>query len=172
MISFDEFRTAAPELAAPILDRFATERFGLLGTVRRDGSPRVSPIEVALHEGRLTMGMMPGSAKMLDVRRDPRACLLTPVTDRMVPTGEGKLFGRIEEVHGEDAERLLRAMVAELEGAEWEDLAGSPVFEMRVAAAAWQGVHGDAWETRSWSVGGGSRHRRREGATGLPEDVT
>jgi hypothetical protein len=115
--------------------------------------------------------MMPGSTKLADVRRDPRACLLTPVADRMATTGEGKLFGRIEEVEGEEADRLLRAMVAELDGVELEDLAGSPVFEMRVGAAAWQRVDGDAWDTLSWSVGRPVRHRRREGAIGLPVDV-
>lgn len=171
MISFDDFLTAAPEIAGPVLDRLTATGIGLLGTVRKDGSPRVSPVEVGLHGGRLALGMMPGSAKLADVRRDPRACLLTPVADRTDTGGEGKLFGRIEEVRGDDAERLLRAMVAGLDGVELEDLAGSPVFELRISSAAWQHVDDDAWDTRSWSIGSPVRHRRRQGATGLAEDV-
>jgi hypothetical protein len=171
LLSFDDFRSAAPALAEPILARLQDTRFALIGTVRKDGSPRVSPIEVGLHEGRLAMGMMPGSAKMLDVVRDPRACLITPVVDRMMPDGEGKLFGRIEQVGGEDGDRILRAMVEELEGASFEDLEGSPVFEFRIGGAAWQHVDGDTFDTLSWGVGGPVRHRRRVGATGLAEDV-
>ena len=171
MISFDDFLTAAPDIAGPVLDRLTSTGIGLLGTVRRDGSPRVSPVEVGLHDGRLALGMMPGSAKLADVRRDPRACLLTPVADRTATGGEGKLFGRIEEVRGGDADRLLRARVDRLDGVELEDLAASPVFELRIGAAAWQHVDGDAWDTRSWSVGSPVRHRRREGATGEAVDV-
>jgi hypothetical protein len=170
-ISFDELLGTAPQIARPVRDRLESLRFALMGTVRRDGSPRVSPIEVGLHDGRLALGMMPGSVKLLDVRRDPRACLLTPVVDKEASDGEGKLFGRIEEVGGPAGEALLRAMVEELEGATYEDLAGSPVFEFRIVAAAWQHVDGDAFDTLSWSVGGPLRHRRRVGAVGAAEDV-
>ena len=54
----------------------------MLGTLRRDGSPRVSPIEVAFHDGRLYVGMMPGSTKSLDVERDPRVSLVTAIADK------------------------------------------------------------------------------------------
>ena len=131
----------------------------------------MSPIEVARHDGRLTLGMMPGSAKLADVRRDPRACLLTPVVDKMATDGEGKLFGRIDEIGGADGDAVLRSMVDHLDGVAYEDVAGSPVFEFRIQAAAWQHVDGDTFDTLSWSIGGGLRHRRRQGAVGSAEDV-
>lgn len=39
-----------------------------IATPRGDGSPRISAIEVAFHDGEVTMGMMGGSLKLLDVR--------------------------------------------------------------------------------------------------------
>jgi Pyridoxamine 5'-phosphate oxidase len=97
-LHFDEFSSLAPEIAERVLDRFRTTGLAILGTIRSDGSPRVSPIEVAIHDGRVYVGMMPGSTKHLDVVRDPRVALLTPVADRHDIGGEGKLFGRLEAV--------------------------------------------------------------------------
>jgi len=93
VISFSDLRTTAPEIAEPIAARFATSGLGMLGTLRRDGSPRVSPIEVALHEGRMYVGMMPGSTKHHDVERDARVSLVTAIADKDDLAGEGKLFG-------------------------------------------------------------------------------
>ena len=98
MITFDELHRIAPDIAGPVLDRFRASGLGMLGTLRRDGSPRVSPIEVAVLEGRLYIGMMPGSRKALDVLRDDRISLVTALADRHDMAGEGKLFGRAAPV--------------------------------------------------------------------------
>src|SRR6478735_6443486 len=90
MTTFSQLDAAAPDLATPIRERLITTGLALLGTTRADGSPRVSPIEVTLHDGHLFVGMMPGSRKALDVGRDPRVCLLTPVADKDDLSGEGK----------------------------------------------------------------------------------
>jgi hypothetical protein len=171
MRTFAELERLAPEIAGPIHDRLRTTGIGLLGTIRRDGSPRVSPIEVALQEGRLYVGMMPGSQKARDVERDPRVALLTPVRDREDVTGEGKLFGRVERIaDSARADDVLMAAAAEA-GFDPEAVRGSPVFELLVDGAAWQRVEEDAWTTISWRDGEAVRHRRREGATGEVVDV-
>jgi hypothetical protein len=67
-----EFEEAAPELAALGRRRFAQTRVALLGTIRKDGSPRISPIEPNVVLGHLLLGALAESHKALDLLRDPR----------------------------------------------------------------------------------------------------
>jgi hypothetical protein len=171
MTTFDQFLSDAPQIADRIAARFRTTGLAILGTVRRDGSPRVSPIEVAFHGDRLYLGMMPGSTKQLDVERDPRVCLLTPVADRHDLGGEGKLFARLAAVADrEHADRVLRAHAESIE-MDPDALGGSPLYEVLVEAAAWQAVEGDSFCTTSWRAGQPVRRRRRVGATGEIEEI-
>lgn len=73
------------EAGAPLIARFGTARLNAarvanLGTLRRDGSPRISPIEPYLASGRLPAGAMAWPAKTADQRRDPRYVLHSIVT--------------------------------------------------------------------------------------------
>jgi len=171
MITYAELRATAPDIADPIAARLEKSVLGMLGTIRRDGSPRVSPIEVAFHEGRLFVGMMPGSTKSQDVERDPRISLVTALADKDDLAGEGKLFGVAARVTDlELAERVLRQHATD-GGFDPESVAGSPMYEILLDGAAWQFVDGDAFVTRSWSESGGLRLRRREGATGHVVDA-
>ena len=105
-----EFEQAAPELAAR--GRELIERFGFVfvGTVRRDGGPRVDPAELHFVDGDVAMALVPGSFKARDLRRDPRAYLQTPVVDPASgQPGEVKL--RARAVHVTDAG--LRGRIAE-----------------------------------------------------------
>ncbi|WP_162942467.1 pyridoxamine 5'-phosphate oxidase family protein [Desertimonas flava] len=160
MLTFAELADRAPTLTAPITERFVAARLGLLGTIRADGSPRVSPIEVGLFEGGLFVGMMPHSHKRRDVARDPRVCLLTPVADHTDVGGEGKLFGVLEQVtDAARAERILRHHAADGDF-DPETIVGSPMFELLITAAAWQRVDGEVWTTTSWNPTDGLRERR------------
>jgi hypothetical protein len=167
VLRFDDFEQAAPRLAAPIRARLTTAGLAILGTTRADGSARVSPIEVTCFEGGLYAGCMPGSLKQLDLERDGRCCLLTPIADKR-DLGGGKLFAVARRAGPDEAHRLLVAAVAAMEGGDVsvDDLAGSPVFEFLVVGAAWQVAVGDSYVTRSWEAGRGERLRRRTGATG------
>jgi hypothetical protein len=166
VISFQDFQTTAPDIAAPVAARFRASGLGMLGTIRRDGSPRVSPIEVGFHDGRLYVGMMPGSTKCQDVERDPRISLVTAIADKDDLGGEGKLFGVASRVTDRAlAEEILRTH-AEASGFDPEAVAGSPMYEVLVDGAAWQRVEGDTFVTTSWNASAGVRRRRRDGATG------
>jgi hypothetical protein len=55
-------------------------RVALLGTLCRDSSPRISPIEPYIVEGQLLIGAMAWSKKANDLRRDLRYVLHSPVT--------------------------------------------------------------------------------------------
>jgi hypothetical protein len=105
-----EFEEAAPELAA--LGRERIEQFGFvfIGTIRRDGGPRVNPVEAHIIEGHLVHCMVWRSLKALDLLRDPRAFLHTPVLDSAKGTpGEFKLRARAVEIR----DRALRDSIAD-----------------------------------------------------------
>ena len=73
MFSWADFETAAPGLATQgreLIERF---RFVLVGTIRSDGTPRISAVEAHLVGGRLMLVMIPDTLKARDLLRDPRA---------------------------------------------------------------------------------------------------
>jgi hypothetical protein len=109
MFSWTDFEQAAPELAG--LGRERVERYGfmLLGTVRRDGTARISAVEVRLVKGHLAMSFIHGSRKERDVRRDPRILLHSPMLSADDPNDEFKLRGRVVAI--EDAELCAAAAV-------------------------------------------------------------
>jgi hypothetical protein len=69
----------------------------MLGTVRADGSPRISPIEPHVHAGELLIGAMVWSRKAADLRRNPRYVLHSLVTGPDTGEAEFKLYGSAVE---------------------------------------------------------------------------
>ncbi|MET8977764.1 pyridoxamine 5'-phosphate oxidase family protein [Streptomyces sp. NPDC004539] len=100
-VDWAAFRTAEPVLATTVEERFAQHTHHVLATLRRDGSPRTSGIEVRFHEGELWLGMMPGSLKVLDLKRDPRFALqANPGEGTGMGGGDVRVSGRAIEEHG------------------------------------------------------------------------
>src|ERR1700754_1070302 len=96
MATWQEFVTEAPQIAEIFGRRHAaTGKLCLLATVRADGSPRISPIEPRVFEGRLLLVGMPHTTKFRDLGRDPRFCLHTATVDPQVAEGDVKLFGTV-----------------------------------------------------------------------------
>ena len=102
MATWSEIEAAAPELAGRARAALDAHKHKTLATLRRDGSPRISGIEATIADGELWLGMMPGSRKALDLRRDPRLALHSasddPPDDPTAWTGDAKLSGRAVEV--------------------------------------------------------------------------
>ena len=71
----------------------------MLGTIRKDGFPRVSPVEPLFADGHLYLGMMWRSRKALDLRRDPRCTIHSATSKRDGSEGDFKVFGRAVEVN-------------------------------------------------------------------------
>ncbi|GAA4849497.1 pyridoxamine 5'-phosphate oxidase family protein [Actinomycetospora corticicola] len=98
MTGWSEVEAAAPELAAAVRACFERGKHKTMATLRADGSPRISGIETEFADGELTFGMMPGSVKLADVRRDPRVALHSPSVDPPEDPsqwpGEAKVSGR------------------------------------------------------------------------------
>jgi hypothetical protein len=101
MFSWADFEQAAPELAGIARERIENHGFMLLGTIRRDGTPRISPVEVRVVEGRLVMSVVRGSTKERDIQRDPRIVLHSPMLHSDDPNDELKLRGRAAAVEDE-----------------------------------------------------------------------
>ncbi|GAB7103883.1 pyridoxamine 5'-phosphate oxidase family protein [Streptomyces phaeofaciens JCM 4814] len=93
------FAAAEPDLATTVEERFGAYTHHVLATLRRDGSPRTSGLEVRFLGGELWLGMMPGSLKVLDLRRDPRFALqANPGEGTGMGGGDVRIGGRAVEV--------------------------------------------------------------------------
>ena len=90
---WDEFTVAAPELASLGEERLRERELCLVGTIRRNGWPRISPVEPEFVDGELMLGMMWRSPKALDVLRDPRLVVHSVVSTRLGNEGDFKLYG-------------------------------------------------------------------------------
>lgn len=102
------FKSEAPAIAAKAEELFEKAGVVLLGTIRRDGSPRISPVEPLLVDGELQLGMMWQSLKALDLLRDPRCSVHNCITDRMAPDGELKLHAIAASVDDLDRRQRYR----------------------------------------------------------------
>lgn len=98
------FAEAEPDLARVVEDRFGAFTHHVLATLRKDGSPRTSGLEVRFVGGELWLGMMPGSLKVLDLRRDPRFSLqANPGEGTGMGGGDVRISGRAVEVEDGEA---------------------------------------------------------------------
>lgn len=122
MASWKEFAAAQPGFAERVHARFTARKHCTLATLRRDGSPRISGTEVAFQDGELVLGMMPGSLKARDLRRDPRLALHSPTEDtsEVDPSswpGEAKIAGRaidVTDLKGADEGHRFRVEITEV----------------------------------------------------------
>ena len=92
-MNWSEFELESPGLAALGEERFERTGLVLVGTIRKDGWPRICPVEPLLFDGRLCLGMMWQSRKALDLLRAPRCTVNSVVSDKDGAEGEFKLFG-------------------------------------------------------------------------------
>jgi len=129
-----QFAEAAPELARWGRERFKSTGLALVGTVRRDGLPRISPVEPLIVDGHLYLGMMWRSRKALDLLRDPRCLVQTVVCNRNDPAETLTLRGRAAGVQDSAAiERYCRALY---EAIDWRPDGQFHLFALEIESAA------------------------------------
>ena len=105
-----------PDLAACVQQRFDAHGVALLATVRRDGSPRIGGLEPLFANGELWLGMMPGSRKANDLRRDPRFALHSTIPDKTAADGDARISGRAVLVDDDDVKAAFATAFAAATG--------------------------------------------------------
>ena len=148
-MTWGEFAQACPELAALGEERFRRHELLLLGTLRRTGWPRISPVEPDFVDGELLVGMMWRSPKARDLLRDPRYVAHSVVTTHLGTDGDFKLYGRARPV--EDAGRRAAYRTAIKARIDWEPTEPSyHLFALDVESAGFvtfaEPAHGLAWD--------------------------
>jgi len=115
MTDWSEFSRAAPRIAEIFRRRHAaTGSLCMLGTIRPDGFPRISPMEPRFFEDQLWIGGMPDTAKFADLIADARFTVHTATVDTWVSEGDAKVWGTVEDVHDEKLhERYADALFSE-----------------------------------------------------------
>lgn len=93
-----EFAAACPEIAERAEERFRTDQLVMLGTLRANGSPRISPCEIDFAADQLFLGMMWRSRRALDLLRDPRIVVHSIQSDREASVADIKLYGHAIEI--------------------------------------------------------------------------
>lgn len=151
MATWADFADADPELAGRVLDLFTTRKHHTMATLRVDGSPRISGTEVKVDGGQLVLGMMPGTRRAADLRRDPRLALHSqgvdpPEDDHGAWCGEARISGTAVEL-SRDAGRS--------EDADWFRIEVSEVVLTRLGSPA------DHLAIESWKPERGRRSFRR-----------
>jgi hypothetical protein len=152
MATWREIERDAPELAARVRGCFEAGTNKTIATLRRDGSPRISATELEFADGEVKLGMMGGSMKLLDVRRDPRVALHSPTLeppkdDMSAWPGDAKLAGTVVEI-APPADNAIEG-------------AGYFKIDLTEAALTYLGNPADHLVIESWHPGRGWRRRTR-----------
>lgn len=157
-MSWKKFKQEAPQLVEAAEGLFEKSGVVLLGTIRKDGSPRISPVEPIILDGQLYLGMMWHSFKALDLLRDPRCTVHSSVADRLAPDGEFKLHGQAIDVQDQDTRSRYGKALHEKIGWDPEDSPdGSEtkyhLFSIDIFSAAYFNVEGEARKVIRWRLG-------------------
>ena len=146
---WQEFKSKSPSLAK--IGEDCLNRYGLilLGTLRKNGWPRISPVEPCIADGHLYLGMMWRSRKALDLLRDPRCTIHNVVSNRHGTEGEFKLYGHAVDV--QDPQMRYRYA-----GALYEQIGWRPeepeyhLFSIDIHSASFSIVQDGKWVREIW----------------------
>ncbi|MEV5162270.1 pyridoxamine 5'-phosphate oxidase family protein [Streptomyces sp. NPDC053728] len=152
--SWQDFRAAEPAFADTVVGRFQQYKHHVLATLRADGSPRVTGLEVEFRADAMWFGMMPNSRKALDLRRDPRfAVQANPGPDADMADGDIRVSGRAVEITDPT---VLARFVEEVAPPE-----PFLLFRADPAEVVGTGLDGDDLVVRVWRPGHPLRTLRR-----------
>jgi hypothetical protein len=158
MSKWEDVEDEVPELAVPVRERFEKFTLGVLATLRRDGSPRVTGIEPGFSYGELWLGMMEHSRKGDDLRRDGRLALHSAGTDKEASDPDAKLAGVAVEVLGEAKDRYCDDVERERDWRPKDFL----LFKVDVRELVRTYPEGDKLVIESWHQGIGARRVARD----------
>jgi len=115
-VRWEEFEASEPELAALARAEFERSAMVLVGTLRKDGSPRISCVLPYVLDGELLLGMMWQSRKAVDLQRDSRLVLHNPISTNHGDEVEISLRGRAVEIDDDKTRQRYVKNLPEWEG--------------------------------------------------------
>lgn len=157
MVSWAEFERTTPELAGLIRERFASTQLMMMGTLRKNGWPRVTPIEYTIFEDNLVIGGMWQSKKMLDLLRDPRCALHSTTTNKDGTEGDAKLYGRAIPLAEDRLEPYWQHIYEEIG---FRPDGPAHVFSIDIESAGYTVFGGGAMRMLRWPTGPGTWETR------------
>jgi hypothetical protein len=161
-VKWSDFERAAPQIASLAKTAFEEDHLSILGTIKRDGWPRISPCEIYLVEGELMLGMMRDSLKARDLWRDSRITVVNGQASRIPKHGDVKLYGRAVEV----SDLQLRERYGEtiFEAIDWRPEEPFPLFAVDIQFASFISF-GDQRRLLRWSPQNGTEQLRHPDET-------
>jgi hypothetical protein len=164
---WSDFSARQPLLAAVGREKLLGPGVVLVVTIRRDGTPRLSPVEPFVMDGELWLSMLMNSTKAVDLARDPRILVHSIVTGPDGAAGEFKVRGRARAETNPSVQHRYAAAVGKALG--WHPVPGKfHLFAVQVDDVTfirYEGAAGDQFVTR-WPRGG-EFVRRGTSATSL-----
>ena len=146
------FQQQEPDLAAHGEELIERTGMVMLGTLRKDGSPRISPVEIVFTEGQLYLGMMWRSKKALDLLRDPRRTVHSATSDKDGSQGDFKVSRRAVEVNDLEVRNRYYDAVHEKTGWKPEE-PEFHLFSIDVESAALIEFKDEKMTHRAWRAG-------------------
>lgn len=146
LVPWGEFEGRALELAERVRLRFESHVHAVLGTLRRDGSPRLSGMEAPIRDGHLWLGMMPGSLKAADLHRDPRFSLYSSPDTEELSLGDARIDGRAEIATPEEVDVFVVGHRMPIDNPE-----AMALFTTRISRATLTRVQGRELLIETWT---------------------
>lgn len=156
VVRWTDFETTIPELGVLLRQRFESTDLVMLGTMRKDGWPRITPIEYTIFEGDFVIGGMWQSKKMLDLLRDPRCSIHSTTTNKDGQEGDAKLFGRARTYDAATEERYWQHIY---ETMQFRPNGPAHVFAIDIDSAAYVRFTGEG--TMNWLTWPGGEWRTK-----------
>ena len=148
MASWADVRRATSDLAAIAEARMAEDGLVLVGTLRANGWPRISPVEPLIVDGELCLGMMWRSRKAVDLLADPRCVVHSATSDKAGTQGDVKVYGRARDVRDPLArERYGEALDAAVG---WRPIGEYHLFAVDVTEIGYYAVTDGGHDVRTW----------------------
>ena len=157
---WSQFTDDCPGIAVPARDRFVRDELVLLGTVTKDGWPRISPCELDFVGDDLLMGMMWRSPKALDLLRGSPLVVHSVQADRHATEPDIKLSGRGIEITAPAGRKAYREAIRRR--IDWApDEPEFHVFAFDVERAAVLAFADDKETVTTWDPERGLRSREK-----------
>ncbi len=154
--SWSQFEAQAPELAERVRLRFESHIHAVMGTLRLDGSPRLSGMEAPIRDGHLWLGMMPGSHKVADLRRDPRFSLYSSPDTEDLSLGDARIDGQAVAATPEEVDLFVAGHRMPIENPD-----AMVLFTTHIFRAALTRVEGQELVIDTWTPADGLREFSR-----------